>query len=57
MVARQALVLTLFLVGTGLTRDVLRRVGIRPLAQGVVLWLLVSSVTLAAIVSGIIPAL
>ena len=57
VVARQSLVLTLFLIGTGLTRDVLRRVGVRPLAQGVVLWLLVSSVTLAAIVSGLIPAL
>ncbi|MBK8596328.1 MAG: putative sulfate exporter family transporter [Holophagales bacterium] len=56
-VARQSLVLTLFLIGTGLTRDVLRRVGVRPLAQGVVLWLLVSGATLAAIVTGLIPAL
>lgn len=56
-VARQSLVLTLFLIGTGLTRDVLRRVGVRPLAQGVVLWLLVSAATLAAIVTGLIPAL
>ena len=57
VVARQSLVLTLFLIGTGLTRDVLRQVGVRPFAQGVSLWLLVSIVTLAAIVSGIIPAL
>jgi uncharacterized integral membrane protein (TIGR00698 family) len=56
-VARQSLVLTLFLIGTGLTRDVLRRVGVRPLAQGVALWLLVSAATLAAIVTGLIPAL
>ena len=56
-VARQSLVLTLFLIGTGLTRDVLRRVGIRPLAQGAVLWLLVSAGTLAAIVTGLIPPL
>jgi uncharacterized integral membrane protein (TIGR00698 family) len=56
-VARQSLVLTLFLIGTGLTRDVLRRVGVRPLAQGVVLWLLVSSATLGAIVTGLIPPL
>ena len=56
-VARQSLVLTLFLIGTGLTREVLRRVGVRPLAQGVTLWLLVSAATLAAIVSGLIPAL
>jgi uncharacterized integral membrane protein (TIGR00698 family) len=56
-VARQSLVLTLFLIGTGLTRDVLRRVGVRPLAQGAALWLLVSAGTLAAIVTGLIPAL
>ena len=56
-VARQSLVLTLFLIGTGLTRDVLRRVGVRPFAQGAALWLLVSAATLAAIVSGLIPAL
>lgn len=57
VVARQSLVLTLFLIGTGLTCDVLRRVGVRPLAQGVTLWLLVSAATLAAIVTGVIPAL
>jgi uncharacterized integral membrane protein (TIGR00698 family) len=57
VVARQSLVLTLFLIGTGLTRDVLRRVGVRPLAQGAFLWLLVSAATLAAIVTGLIPAL
>jgi hypothetical protein len=37
-----------------LTRDVLRRVGIRPLAQGVLLWILVSGATLAAITTGLI---
>jgi len=56
-VARQLLVLTLFLVGTGLTREVLRRVGVRPLAQGVALWLVVSAATLAAIATGLIPPL
>jgi uncharacterized integral membrane protein (TIGR00698 family) len=54
-VARQSLVLTLFLIGTGLTRDVLKRVGVRPLAQGLALWLLVGSATLSAIVSGLVP--
>lgn len=56
-VARQSLVLTLFLIGTGLTREVLKRVGVRPLAQGIVLWLLVGGATLAAIVTGLIPPL
>ena len=52
--ARQSLVLTLYLIGAGLTRDVLLRVGIRPLAQGVLLWGLVSGATLAAITTGLI---
>ena len=53
-VARQSLVVTLYLIGAGLTREILRRVGIRPLAQGVLLWILVSGATLAAITSGLI---
>jgi uncharacterized integral membrane protein (TIGR00698 family) len=52
--ARQGLVMTLFLVGTGLTREVLRRVGIRPLAQGIILWVIVSAAILAAITGEII---
>ena len=55
--ARQSLVLTLFLIGSGLTRDVLRRVGVRPLAQGILLWAIVGSATLAAILTGVIPPL
>lgn len=52
--ARQGLVMTLFLVGTGLTREVLHRVGIRPLAQGIILWVIVSAAILAAITGEII---
>lgn len=48
--ARIGLVLTLFLIGAGLTRATLRAVGARPLAQGVLLWLLVGSLTLGAVV-------
>ena len=48
-VARQGLVVTLFLVGTGLSRDVLRRGGVRPLVQGVLLWVGVSGMVLAFI--------
>jgi len=48
-VAKQCLVLTLFLVGAGLSREVLRSVGVRPLLQGVTLWLLVSALTLTAL--------
>ena len=53
-VARQGLVMTLFLVGNGLSREVLRRVGVRPLAQGLILWVIVSATMLAVISEGII---
>jgi len=48
-VAKQSLVVTLFLIGAGLTRDVLRRNGPRPLVQAVLLWVVVSVGTLSAI--------
>ncbi|MBN2644026.1 MAG: putative sulfate exporter family transporter [Desulfuromonadaceae bacterium] len=50
-VARQALAVTLFLVGAGLSREVLREVGVRPLLQGITLWLLVSGFTLFALLN------
>lgn len=53
-IARQGLVITLFLIGTGLNREVLRRVGIRPLVQGFILWVIVSSAVLAVILEGIL---
>jgi uncharacterized integral membrane protein (TIGR00698 family) len=40
---------TLFLIGTSLSKKTLRDVGVRPLIQGVVLWVIVGSVSLAAI--------
>jgi uncharacterized integral membrane protein (TIGR00698 family) len=49
-IAKQCLVATLFLIGSGLTREVLKKVGIRPLLQGVTLWLIVGSMTLVALV-------
>jgi len=52
--ARRSLVLTLFLIGTGISRGALRRIGPRPLVQGVVLWLVVASVTLLLVARGII---
>jgi uncharacterized integral membrane protein (TIGR00698 family) len=54
LVARRLLVVTLFLIGAGLTRAVLKRVGVRPLIQGVSLWLLVSVGTLLLILNRII---
>jgi uncharacterized membrane protein YadS len=50
--ARRALVVTLFLIGTALTREAVRRVGGRPVLLGVVLWVLAASATLGAILAG-----
>lgn len=51
-VAKRALVLTLFFIGLGLSKKTLKQVGFRPLVLGVVLWLLVASLTLAAVQIG-----
>lgn len=49
---RAALTVVLFLIGTGITRKTLRQVGARPLVQGVVLWMVVASLSLYAIYVG-----
>lgn len=48
-IAKQCLVMTLFMVGAGLSREVFRTVGMRPLFQAVILWVLVSALTLVAL--------
>ena len=53
-VAKRLMVVVLFLIGLGLTRDLLRQVGLRPFIQGIALWVLVSAVTLGAILAGLI---
>jgi uncharacterized integral membrane protein (TIGR00698 family) len=53
-VARQLMVLTLFCIGAGLSRQALAKVGARPLALGVLLWLFVALSTLGAIRAGLI---
>jgi uncharacterized membrane protein YadS len=40
---------TLFLIGASLSRETLRKVGIRPLLQGLTLWVIVGVSTLALI--------
>jgi hypothetical protein len=40
---------TLYLIGTGLSRATLRQVGVRPLLQGIVLWALVGPTALVLI--------
>lgn len=49
---RIGLTITLFLIGTGMSRASLKSVGIRPLLQGVILWLVVASSSLAVIRAG-----
>ena len=46
---RSGLTVTLFLIGTGLNRQTLERVGLRPLLQGLALWIIVGTSTLALI--------
>lgn len=45
------LTVTLFLIGTGLNKATLKKVGIRPLLQGLTLWIVVGAGTLALILS------
>ena len=52
--AQRLLVLTLFLIGANLSRSALRAVGVRPLAQGVLLWMAVGGATLWAIATHLI---
>jgi uncharacterized integral membrane protein (TIGR00698 family) len=46
---RLGLTATLFLIGTGLNRETLKQVGVRPLVQGLALWIIVGGSTLALI--------
>ena len=49
-IARKCLTLTMFFIGASLSTDVLRSVGIRPLIQGVLLWIVISIGSLLFIV-------
>jgi len=52
--AHHVLVLTLFLIGAGLSREALRSVGFRPFIQGLVLWLVVAALGLGAVRFGLL---
>ena len=47
--AKHIITLSLFFIGAGLTRKTLKAVGIRPLIQGILLWITISCVSLAYI--------
>lgn len=48
-ISKSGLTVTLFLIGAGLNWNALKKVGFKPLLQGVLLWAMVSIVTLLAI--------
>lgn len=47
--AKAGMTITLFLIGASLSRRTLKAVGVRPLLQGVILWVVISIVSLAAV--------
>ncbi|RYD81899.1 MAG: putative sulfate exporter family transporter [Sphingobacteriales bacterium] len=49
LIARKGLTVTLFLIGAGLSLKTLKAVGIKPLLQGVLLWLVISVSSIIAI--------
>ena len=49
MISRKALTITLFFIGAALSRDVLKNVGLKPMIQGVSLWIIISLASLAYI--------
>jgi uncharacterized integral membrane protein (TIGR00698 family) len=48
--ARAGMTVTLFLIGAGLSREAIRRVGARPLIQGLALWVAITITALIAVV-------
>jgi len=48
-IGRAGLTVTLFLIGSGISKSTLRKVGVRPMLQGVLLWIVVAALSLWAI--------
>jgi uncharacterized integral membrane protein (TIGR00698 family) len=51
---KAGLTVTLFVIGTGISRPTLKQVGVRPLLQGILLWAIVATLSLALIRLGMI---
>lgn len=47
--AKKGLCMTLFLIGSGLSLDAIRSVGVKPLVQGIALWIVIALLSLAVI--------
>lgn len=54
MISKIGLKITLFLIGTGLTKELLQSVGVKPLIQGVMLWGFISILSLGVIMYSIL---
>jgi uncharacterized integral membrane protein (TIGR00698 family) len=48
-ISRQGLVITLFLIGSNITLNTIKTVGYKPFALGILLWIIMSSLTLLAV--------
>lgn len=51
MIAKRGLTLTLFLIGAGLSKEALKKIGIKPLLQGIILWAFISVLSLLVILN------
>lgn len=51
MIAKRGLTLTLFLIGAGLSKEALKKIGIKPLLQGIILWAFISILSLLVILN------
>jgi uncharacterized integral membrane protein (TIGR00698 family) len=49
LIGKKGLVITLFLIGSGMSLGTIRKVGFRPILQGILLWILIGSVSLFTI--------
>ncbi len=47
--AKKGLTVTLFLIGAGLSRGVIKQVGFRPMAQGIMLWIFIGLISLGVV--------
>jgi uncharacterized membrane protein YadS len=50
------LTVTLYLIGTGISKSTLKEVGVRPLVQGILLWATVAIASLTLIRYGLIQS-
>ena len=51
ILGKKGLTVTLFLIGASLSRETLKNVGIRPLVQGILLWILISAISLWTVIN------